>query len=182
MENNQKKSDKKKISEFSDDSIEDIAKEIVVKRTALLIHLIIYLVVNGLLVGINYGTNKFENGIQSAWALWSITGWGIGLLVHVVYFMIFKKGVVKYSNIVAIYHTSIYLIIGGFLVFTDWVTDMTFNWIWWALGPWGAALIAHLLIVFIFNPRKTSTGTTKEKKSWMDRQVDKELGKLKKDQ
>ena len=173
---------KSKISEFSDDSLKEIAKEIVVKRTVLLIHFAVYCAVNALLVGINYGVSKFEDGLQDVWAMWAIMGWGIGLMIHCLHYIIFKKGIVNYSSIGATYHIGIYIIVFAFLVFTDYLPDSALSWVWWAVGPWGGAVVLHGLFVFIFLPRKAKKPEKGkvEKKSYIDRKIEAELEKIKK--
>ena len=46
----------------------------------LYIHLLVYAVINACLFAINWFTTDGEGGW---WFLWSVAGWGIGVLIHV---------------------------------------------------------------------------------------------------
>lgn len=53
------------------------AKEQVQMLTGFYIHLIVYVLVNGILVAINWITSP-----QEWWAQWPLLGWGAGVLGH----------------------------------------------------------------------------------------------------
>ena len=61
------------------------AKERVEEIKGFYIHLMVYIVVNGFLVAINYMTFW---GYK--WFIWPLLGWGIGLLIHFAATFIFE--------------------------------------------------------------------------------------------
>lgn len=167
----------KKIEEFGDDSLKSIAKEIVVKRTALQIHSIVYIIVNALLAVINYMTGNIT---ELPWVLWSITCWGAALAIHYVFYFIFKRGMANYSTIGLVFHLSIYVIVNALLFFIDWFTTrdqgLVLDFFYYAAGFWGIAVIAHIVIYLYFKPQTEEH----QGESWMDRQIKKELEKIEK--
>jgi hypothetical protein len=166
-----------KIEEFGEDSLKDIAKEIVMKRTALQIHTIIYIVINLLLAIINAMAGDIQ---QDPWFLWVVTGWGVGLAIHFLYYIVFKRGMANYSTIALIYHAFIYVIVNALLFFIDWFTTrdqgMVLDFVLYSAGFWGLGLIGHLAFYLYFRPQTEE----KQGESWMERQVKKEMEKIQK--
>ena len=166
-----------KIEEFGEDSLKDIAKEIVLKRTILQIHTIIYIVVNLLLAIINTIAGDIQ---QDPWFLWVATGWGVGLAIHYLYYFVFKRGMANYSTIALVYHIFIYVVVNALLFFIDWFTTRTqglvLDFVLYAAGFWGIGLIGHLAFYLYFKPQSEDA----QGESWIDRQVKKELSKIQK--
>jgi 2TM domain len=164
-----------KISEFNDDSIRDIAKEIIVKRYILVMHLWIYALVNLLLFAINYLAD-----FSYMWFLWAITGWGIGLFIHIYSYIVFKKGVINYSSVGLIYHFGFYICVNIFLFFIDAFTTIdqgiVLDWFWWPFFSWTAVIALHLIVYMYVVPKKGQEEFT----NWMDRKIEMELKKMKK--
>lgn len=67
-------------AESSDDKIMGWARQRAEAIQGLYIHLLVFLVVNGGLVAINWLTRGDDGGW---WFQWTLLPWGIGLLVHV---------------------------------------------------------------------------------------------------
>lgn len=170
-----------KISEFNDDSLRQIAREVVVKRFVLNLHLIAYVAVNLLLFVINFFTaDDYLTNVYSRWNLWALFGWGIGLGIHLTQYLIFKRGVTTYASIALIYHTSIFVMVNLFLVYIDWISDAAspvLDWFLWPLGGWGALWIIHIILYLYTRP----SSSRDESKSWIDRKVDSELSRLNKE-
>jgi hypothetical protein len=169
-----------KIEEFNTDSLRQIAREVVLKRFILNLHLIIYISVNILLFVINYFTSDdYLTNIYSRWHIWALFGWGIGLGLHITQYLIFKRGVTTYSTIALIYHTVIYVLVSLLLVYIDWISDSTapiLDWFLWPLGGWGAIWIIHIILYIYTKP----SDSRDENKSWIDRKVDSELARINK--
>ncbi len=56
-------------------------------------HLVSYVVVNGLLVGIYLFTCLAVGGLYYPWFIWPMAGWGIGLVFHFLNTFVFNDGV-----------------------------------------------------------------------------------------
>lgn len=159
------------IKEFNDESIKNIAKEIVVRRLAVIIHSLAYFFVNISLVIINLLTNQ-----NYFWALWVLISWIIGLALHIFNFVIFKFGLFsKRGQRGFSYHFFIFIIINGYLFFVNYYT--TYTWIWWWIPAlfWGIGILIHFILYRFYKP---SGKDFNPKKSWLDRMIDKEMNKL----
>ena len=185
-----------KISEFNDDSLRKIAKEIVIRRFALRVHWIAYICVNLLLVVINLMVQNwtFNSSLHIggftfvyAWCEWPLTGWGIALAIHTFSYIIYRKGLVSTTAAgLLAYHTFIYIIVILFLIYVNLVSvdliaavnpsAMYIWWVFWPLGCWGAALIVHWIVYLYGRPKKGEDSH----KSSVDREVENELKKVKK--
>jgi hypothetical protein len=158
--------------------LERKARKAVVKRMAINIHIIAYIVVNAMLVGINYGVNRFENGIDSAWCIQTHLGWGIGLAFHAFFYTVGKKQLRGHPGIGAIIHVFTYLIIGAYLIFIDWFPDKALGWVYFALLPWGIMAALHFILVFTFRvPKSNKNWKDNKKLSWVERKTLEELQK-----
>ena len=166
--------EEKKISEFNEKSLRDIAREIVGRRLGLRIHWIAYILVNILLFVINYFTN-----FSYYWFLWPLTCWGVAIAIHTFSYVVYRRGLVSTTagGLIA-YHTFIFIVVNLLLLFINWFTSSphAINWFFWPLGCWGAGLIVHW--VFYLNSRPKNPNEAH--KSWMDRQIDEELARVKK--
>jgi len=163
----------KKVGEFDENSLREIAKEIVVRRTAVKVHWIVYILVNLFLVVLNYLIDQ----LAYPWCLWPITGWFIGLSVHTFNYITFKHGSLKTGRgAILSYHVFIAVIISVFLVFVDYMDGLVLNWWYWAVVPLIVSVIIHFLIYVLSKPKKNEDS----RKSYIDRQVDKEMRKLEK--
>ena len=60
------------------EEIMKLAKKRVILKKSLLIHLMIYIIINALLLAIYFLTTP--GGYF--WPIWSISGWGVGLIIH----------------------------------------------------------------------------------------------------
>ena len=167
--------DVENIPAFDGPGLRKIAKEIIIQRLFLILHVLLYFFVNLLLFAINYLTSW-----SYPWFLWSITGWGIVLGTHSFQFLLYKKGVVNLSTLGMAYHVWGYILINLFLLFTNFFTNVpiwTFHpWFWFSFGTWSGILICHAVIYFYIVPSKGESSD----KNWLERKIDKELQKLQK--
>lgn len=162
------------IKEFSEDSLRSIAKEIVIKRFFVNTHITIYVCVNLLLLAINFFTRN-----PYYWVLWASTGWGVGLVIHMFNYFIFKKGLFSEPGQAFLaYHIVIYVLVSALLLFIDWFTLDQYIiqfWFMWPVASWSLALIIHIALYKIF-------GTVKGDgpgRSWVEHMINKELEKSK---
>jgi hypothetical protein len=161
----------KKIGEFDEKSLREIAKEIVVRRTAVRIHWIVYVLVNLFLVVLNYMIDKFE----TPWCLWPIAGWFIGLAIHTFNYETYKHGALKTGRGALLsYHIFTAVIVSVFIIFVDYMTGYTLDWWYWAVVPLLVSVVIHFFIYQSSKPKKNED----TRKSYMDRQIEKEMKKL----
>jgi hypothetical protein len=163
-----------KINEFDEESLREIAKEVVTRRLALMIHVWAYILVNLLVFVINILVDY-----TYPWHFWVLTGWGLALVFHLTSYIIYKKGIEQMSAVVLLYHIGLYFSVNIFLFFIDWFTTEgpgISGWAYYPLIFWGLALIANIVIHFNFKARTPEEA----RKSWMERKVDQELQRLQK--
>ncbi|MHA1647001.1 MAG: 2TM domain-containing protein [Promethearchaeota archaeon] len=160
------------INEFNDDSVKKIAREIIIMRYVVLLHIWIYFIVNLVLFIINLLTYS-----KYPWILWSLSGWGLVLASHLFVYWIYRKGFERGAKIGILYHSFYYILINFFLIFVAlftseprWSIPKSF-WFLWPICGWGFGLMIHLIVYFYFSPRKGES----HGKRWIDRQIDKEL-------
>jgi hypothetical protein len=132
----------------------------IVKTILLKAHIITYLIVNLILFAIN----NFLMISSYQWYLWSVTGWGLGLAIHIFAFSVKSPGLMSY-------HLFLYIAVNALLIFIDWFTDKTLNWFFWPLLGWGIGLLFHGIAYMIYRPMKDEDPN----KSWMERKIEAEL-------
>lgn len=175
MSNNN--SDESNIDEFSDESLREIAAEIVKRRLGLKIHVVVYVLVNALLFVLA--------ALLSEMALYIPAGaWGLGLLIHAFSYVSFRKGWFKNesSKLIA-YHSLIALGASALLFYIDGiVSEITNNMsfpISWSLIPIAilvGTVLLHLGIFLATRPKSSEDPN----KGYIDRKIEKELEKVKK--
>lgn len=162
------------LSEFNRDSLRRIAREIVIRRFVVLLHAWIFIFTNILLFIINFTVN-----FEYPWFLWPLTGWFVLFSFHFITYTIFRKGIIHGGTIAIIYHLNAYITVNLFMVFVGFITSTPrwqFRpWVFWIIGPWGLALIFHVIIYFYIAPKRNED----EHLSWLDRKINLELKKLK---
>lgn len=162
---------KAKEGEFSDESLRAIAKEIVQKRMALKIHWTVYILVNLLLFVINYFSDY-----SYAWHMWALAPWGVGIMIHTFSYIFFRKGTFTNTKIKGLmYHLVVVALVCYLIIFIDWFSDNSLDWYIWVVVPLIISVIVDAVAVKITVPKKGEDKT----KSYTERQVDKELQKLK---
>jgi hypothetical protein len=163
----------KKLNEFSNESLRKIAKEVVVRKFVLILHIWVYILVNLLLFAINYFTSP-----DYFWFLWPLTAWMMILVGHIFAHMMFQKGIVDLHTVFILYHLVFYVVINLFLIFTNvFTTDPSrLTWVWWILGPWSILFIIHFIVFFYVVPKRGESPN----RNWLDRKIDEELERMKK--
>ncbi len=133
-------------------SVEDIkkfAKNIVLKRLFMKIHLVVFIAVNLLLFLINNPKIIVLEGIQ--WWPWVITGWGIALSYHIFWFV---KG-----NMVSFFSLNVFsfVIITLYLSFINWYVEAKITWAWIPALFWLLAIIIHYTLIKEINKEKQNS-------------------------
>lgn len=97
-------------------------------------HLTAFLAVNAVLLWINFDTSP-----HYLWALWPITGWGIGLFFHGLSVGLSSNR----PNKGFIYHLGTYAIVNAFLIFVNLSTSHEYIWFKFPLIAWTFIIAFH---------------------------------------
>ncbi|MBD3353385.1 MAG: hypothetical protein GF364_18025 [Candidatus Lokiarchaeota archaeon] len=160
-----------KNGEFSEESLREIAVEIVKRRLALKIHWTAYLIVNIGLFIINITVDD-----SYMWVWWPITGWGIAVLTHSFNYVSYRRGLFNSARTTLLwYHIFFAILISAFLHFIDNFTgSTTSHWWYWPVIPILLSAIVNIITYYVFKPKKNED----TRKSYIDRKVDREMKKL----
>jgi len=163
---------------FSEESLRRIAAQKVSYRFSVRIHLVIYILVNILLIIINVLTSNPIITFQTAWFIYPLLGWLIGMAIHTVSYLIFAKGIYPNSKRSLILHITSYLTVISLLIVINIQTLPQLLWVLWPGIIWGASLAGHITIYFIyFKAKITEKGDIKSRK---DQAIEKEMEKMRK--
>ncbi len=176
----------RKLAEFDETSLAHISKEIVIRRTVLIGHIITDVFVGILLFVINYFTTP--NVFTYPWVLWAVSGMIFLLCVHCIAYYIFRRGYIYVATESIVAHTGAYLIGNAYLFFINWFSNYGYNllhpstprgfptWAWWSLGGWSAALLLHIIIFIMIVPLNHEPKDAR----WLERKVYTEILKAQK--
>jgi len=122
-------------------------------RSALLIHLAVYVAVNGGLLALNAMQTPAPGEARQWWALWPLGGWGIGLAAHA--FAEWAESRSKEGQLlgdpdirgVAV-HLFVYLAVNALLIGVNLTTSPDNLWFFWPLLGWGLGLAAHAFLAY----------------------------------
>ena len=170
----------RKLEEFDETSLAHISKEIVIRRTVLIGHVLFDIFVGILLFVINYFTTP--SIFEYPWVAWAISGMVFLLCVHCIAYYIFRRGYIYVATESIVAHLGAWIIgnayiffINGFIYFIKndnhlqgWFPT---SWAWWVLGSWTAALILHIIIYFMIVPLNHEPKDAR----WLERKVYTEL-------
>lgn len=166
----------KKIEEFDENSLAHISKEIVIRRTVLIGHII----TDGFVIVLLFVLNYFIN-FEYQWWLWACSGMLFLLCVHCIAYYIFRRGYIYVATESIIAHLGAYLIGNAYLFFINWfanyqTTRLFPTWAWWSIGGWTAALLLHAIIYVMIVPLNHEPKDAR----WIERKVYREIQKAKK--
>ncbi|MGV9199650.1 MAG: 2TM domain-containing protein, partial [Promethearchaeia archaeon] len=106
--------------QISEKKLKVKAERMIQFRKSVKINFSLFIIVNLLLVVINYLFNPFiENGnvdFQAFWALYPIFGWLIGVMMHLTAYFLYANSVEPLGNRMIIFHIVGYLFVNLFLV------------------------------------------------------------------
>ncbi len=172
-------------SGFSEESLRKIAEQKINYRYSVMIHAAVFGLVNALLLFINIVTNP-----RYYWVILPILGWNVGLVLHVVSYILYARGVYPYAKRGVIYHIFSYISVMILLLAINMnIMDMnvmenlpmaiiTINWAYYPAIFWGFALGVHIVVYRIYGRgdiTKDGTGVSRRQ-----RLIDRELQKMKK--
>lgn len=180
-----KENESSKLSEFNEQSLRHIAKQIVIHRMVLMIHIALYIFVNVLLVVINYMTDQYYlihwqtnfYRLQYIWHTWALFCWGIAVILHIFAYYNYRNGLICHVwDGLMVYHACIFILGNALILFINWFVNNHVDWALWVLLFWGLLLGIHFLFYLQGRARhKEELG-----KSWLDRQIERELLRAKK--
>jgi hypothetical protein len=155
---------------FSEEELRKIAKKKILRSMAFRIHFSAFICVNIALVLINYLTNHFS----TPWFVYPLAGWWIGLAEHGAAYLIYSRGVIGAPKIGLIMHAVAYIAAAPALFVINLFSSPIYPWFLWPVCFWSLGLVIHAVAVRSFGIKREETG---EKKSWLDRKIEYEVGK-----
>ena len=161
-------------SPFSEDALRSIAREKVILRMGLNIHVLAYIGVNILLACINLFVPG--GGAPFLWFVIVASGWLAGLGMHWTAYMVYVKGVIGSDKKGLLFHSAAGVFAIQALVIINLLADASLPWFLWPVGAIIVSIIVHLIVYLRF-VRGKETGVVKD--SWMDRQIESELSRAK---
>lgn len=167
-------------SGFSEESLRKIAEQKINYRYSVLIHAAVFGMVNALLFFINILT---VSGYY--WFLFPLLGWNVGLVLHVVSYILYARGVYPAAKRGVIFHLFSYLtvMLMLFAINMNFMDNFTIslvaiNWAYYPAIFWGFGLVIHLVVYRIYGRGDLSEdGAVVSRRQ---RLIDKELQKMKK--
>jgi hypothetical protein len=163
----------KKYAGFSEEHLRRIALKKVQFRMSIKIHIGVFLVVNTLLLILNLIFNP-----TPLWVIFPFFGWLIGLAEHITTYIVYARGIYPGAKRAVFFHSVAYIFVILYLFIINIMVTPDFYWVLFPTIFWGAGLIIHLILYFIYRrPSVDSEGILKSK---TDRAVEKELEKMKK--
>ncbi|MHA1148935.1 MAG: 2TM domain-containing protein [Promethearchaeota archaeon] len=154
------------------DNLRIFAERKVNLKNSLKVHLVIFIFGNILLFIINLLFTP-----QNLWAFESLLGWSIGYLLHIIAYWLYSRPKAITGETDILFHLIIYLIVNTYLLYQNLITE-TFLWVIYPIVFWGFGFLVHALIYYIFYRDVISTKTG-EKISKIDREIEKEIEKMK---
>ena len=160
-------------SGFSEESLRKIAAQKISFRISVKIHLTIFIVVNLLLLIVNFlFTPDFY------WVIFPFFSWLIGINMHALAYILYARGVYPMGKRGVIYHLTSYIFVMIFLFIINLTTFPEFYWVIFPSIFWGAAVILHILVyIHYYSGKVEPTGKWKSRK---EKAIEKELKKMRK--
>nr|MDO8117713.1 2TM domain-containing protein [Candidatus Sigynarchaeota archaeon] len=164
-------SEKTKTTPFSEEELKTIAKEKVLQRLAVRVHLLAYIGVNIALFVLNY----MINGLSTIWFVYPLAGWLIGITAHGVYYILYSKGVSS-RKVGLFIHAAVYVVGSFSMLVINYFSGFTYMWFLWPAIFWCFGVLFHAIGLKFSGKTIDEAG---EKKSWLERNAEKELQKAK---
>lgn len=162
-------------SGFSEENLRKIAAQKVSFRFSVKIHIAIFIVVNVLLLIVNFFYTP-----ELYWIVFPFFSWLIGVNIHTLSYILYARGVFPMAKRGMIYHLDSYIFVMLFLFIINLVTLSGFYWVLLPALFWGTGVIVHVIIYFLFYSGKNKKPGKFE--SRMERAIEKELNKMRKKQ
>lgn len=155
---------------LSDEELRKIAEKKVKFRYSVKIHVIIFILVNSVLLFINLLTIEF------LWVVFPFFSWLIGVAIHWLSYVLYARGVYPTGKRALLYTITAYLFVMLLLFVTNYITLGVINWALYPTIFAGAGVLIYIFVYLIFfREELTENG---EKKSKIDKAVDKEMEKI----
>ncbi|MFX1499896.1 MAG: 2TM domain-containing protein [Promethearchaeota archaeon] len=162
-------------SGFSDESLRKIAAQKVSYRFSVKMHFIIYIVINLLLILINFLYTPFLD-----WFIFPLFSWLIGVSMHITGYILYARGVYPMAKRGVILHIVSFISVILFLYIVNIFTLKEFYWANFPAIFWGMAVIFHIILYLQFFSKKVEK--TGKQVSRKERAIEKELEKMRKKQ
>jgi hypothetical protein len=159
---------------FSEENLREIAKKKVVYRFSVRLHISIFLVVNTLLFFINMLTTP-----SYYWIIYPFFGWLIGVAEHITVYIVYAKGIYPNTKRGVIFHVVAYLFVNLLLFIIFYYNELYYPYAWFLfpLVFWGAGLLIHIAVYFIFSRSKVNKEGIKQSKR--EKAIEREIEKMK---
>jgi hypothetical protein len=147
--------------EISEEDLRNIANFKVMFKKSILMHLFVFLSGMILLVVINYLFTP-----NYLWYLFTLIGWPIiGVSMHGLTYLLFTWGVDSSAKRSVVYHIASYISVIAVLIIINSFTYATIFWVFYPTFFWGAGLVFHIVIYYMFlSGKKIVDGVEKSKK------------------
>jgi hypothetical protein len=158
-------------SPFSDEELKRIAKQKVLMKFALKIHVLAFIGVNIALFAINY----FTTGLSPIWFVYPLAGWFMGIVAHGTVYFAYSHGVSGTKTGVLI-NAAVYAASVPALLAINIFSYANYLWFLWPAIFWLLGVVIHAVATKTATSKK---GEKEPKKSWLEKGVEKELQKVK---
>ena len=167
-------------SGFSEESLRKIAEQKINYRYSVMIHMAAFVLVNALLLFINFLSLPYYY-----WALFPLLGWNVGLVLHIVSYILYARGVYPAAKRSVIFHLFAYLSVMLLLFAINMnimdnlnLSILDINWAYYPAIFWGFGLVVHVAAYRIYGRGDLSQeGVVVTRREKM---IEKELQKMKK--
>ena len=117
-----------------------------VNRIFVILHLFVYVAVSGLLTLIW----AFEGGLNFFWPVFAMLGWGIGIGIHLITYLIYYDIIPYFTKVKQqskfavffIYHALVYTLVNLLILMADIITPGSI-FFYWPLSMWGIIFGCH---------------------------------------
>ena len=162
-------------SGFSEENLRKIASQKVSFRFSVKIHVAIFIIVNVLLLVVNFFFTP-----ELYWIVFPFFSWLIGVNIHALSYILYARGIYPMAKRGLIYHLDSYFFVTFFLFIINILTLSDFYWVIFPALFWGAGVILHIIIYSLFYTGKDiKSGKLISRK---ERAVEKEMKKMRKKQ
>lgn len=158
-------------SPFSEEALREIAKEKVLWKLGVQVHVLGFVIVNLLLVAINIVADPGE-----IWFPYVLSCWATGLAIHVAVYLIYSRGIIGTNRRGLILSSVIVAMASQSLFVINYFSGFSYKWFLWPVGALIAALIVYAVVCAIIIGPDEAGGV---KRSWLEKRIDKEIQKAK---
>ncbi len=158
-------------SPFSDEELKRIAKQKVLMKFALKIHVLSFIGVNIALFVINYLTS----GLTTIWFVYPLAGWFMGIIAHGAVYYAYSHGV-SGSKTGVLMNAAVYAASVPALLAINLFSYPYYLWFLWPAIFWLLGVVIHAVAIKMSRSKKEAK---EPKKSWLEKGVEKEMQKAK---